>query len=160
MEKRELKILMDSLRDFLNCSGTAKLSKQAASTLIDNLLELDTAIETSELANISNLDLVETYRLLEECNEVETSLHPFICALWNKMRDYLAPKGLLECRTSHNDESYGIARQNSVMRNVSRKLMEKPKGRTKAELSELNEERLNRTADMLIIRYHRLKAHK
>jgi hypothetical protein len=160
MKSEDIRRLMNSLRDFLNCDSASKLSKQAASTLIDNLLELDTLIETSELANVSSMDLVETYRLLEECNEVETSLHPFICALWNKMREYLAPKGLLECRTSHNDESYGIARQNSVMRNVSRKLMEKPKGRSKAELSELNEDRLNRTADMLIIRYHRQKANK
>ena len=123
MEKKEFEILMDSLRDFLNCSNVSKLSKKATSDLFDNLMELDIAIEDSALSNISNVDLVETYKLVDECNQVDCWLHPLICAVRNGMKDYLGSKRLLGSQTIHGDRTYELSRQNSLMRNISKSLM-------------------------------------
>jgi hypothetical protein len=151
---------MDSLRDFLNCSNVAKLSRRATSDLIDNLLELDTAIEKSAFTDISKIDLLETYRLLDESCLVESSVQPFVCALRNGLREYLAPMGLLGDRSSHGDRTYELSRQNSVMRNISKSLVDKPEPKTKAELSATKEESLDRTVDLLIINSYRKRLTK
>jgi hypothetical protein len=155
MKNVELRILMNNLRDFLNYSSGAKLSRRAFSDLFDNLLELDSAIENSTLTEISNEDLVETYRLLDECNTIESSMHPLICAIRNGMRDYLAPKGLLGNRAIHEDRSYELSRQNSILRNISMSIKDKPIAKTKEELSASKEESLDRAVDMMIVNAYR-----
>jgi hypothetical protein len=150
MKSEELKILMDNLRDFLNCSNVSKLSKEATNDLFDNLIELDTAMETSALSNVNSMDLVETFRLLDQANQVECWLHPFVCAVKNGMKDYLDSKRLLGNRTSHEDRTYELSRQNSLIRNISKDIVDKPKAKTQEELSASKEESLDRVVDLLI----------
>ena len=160
MESKELKILMNNLRDFLNCSNVSKLSKRGTNDLFDNLFELDSAIETPALSSISSMDLVETYELLNEANQIDCWLHPFVCAIRNQMRDYLDARNLLGHRSNHEDKSYELSRQDCLMRNISKDLMNKPKSRTQAELSASREQSLDRVVDLLIINSYRKRLSK
>jgi hypothetical protein len=157
MDNKEFKTLMNSLRDLLNCNNPKKLSRNAANDLFDNLMELDEAMDHSGLANINNMDLMETFKLLDECVEVKTSVQPLICAIRNGMREYLESRGLLGIRGSHENTSYELSRQNSMMRNISKSIVDKPKMEKYEELSVSREKNLDRVVDLLIINSYRKK---